>query len=104
MQRVDDRRVLSGIVFINRNGLPWHDAPQEYGRHKALYDRWKRWSDTGVFARIMTGSEVETPDTKMISIDVTYHKAHCMALGLGSKKGARPSDCAHRRWYEHQAA
>lgn len=29
--RVDDRRVLSGIIFINRNGLRWCDAPREYG-------------------------------------------------------------------------
>ena len=32
--RVDDRRVLSGIVFVNRNGLRWCDAPREYGPHK----------------------------------------------------------------------
>jgi transposase len=30
--RVDDRRVLSGIVFVNRNGLRWRDAPSAYGR------------------------------------------------------------------------
>ena len=41
--RVDDRRVLSGIIFINRNGLQWCDAPNEYGLAKALYNRWKRW-------------------------------------------------------------
>ncbi len=29
--RVDDRRVLSGIIFINRDGLRWSDAPSEYG-------------------------------------------------------------------------
>ncbi|MEQ9587337.1 MAG: transposase, partial [Parvibaculaceae bacterium] len=39
--RVDDRRVLSGIIFINRNGLRWRDAPKEYGPHKTLYNRWK---------------------------------------------------------------
>ena len=43
--RVDDRRVLSGIIFINRNGLRWRDAPTAYGSHKTLYNRWKRWSD-----------------------------------------------------------
>lgn len=26
-ERVDDRRVLSGIIFVNRNGLRWRDAP-----------------------------------------------------------------------------
>jgi transposase len=40
--RVDDRRVLSGITFINRNGLRWCDAPKEYGTPKTLYNRWKR--------------------------------------------------------------
>jgi transposase len=34
--RVDDRRVLSGIIFIHRNGLRWHDAPSAYGPHKTL--------------------------------------------------------------------
>jgi len=33
--RVDDRPVLSGIIFINRNGLRWRDAPAEYGPHKS---------------------------------------------------------------------
>ena len=61
--RVDDRRVLSGIIFINRNGLRWCDAPKEYGPPKTLYNRWKRWSGMGVFARIMTGlaAEVRVP-------------------------------------------
>ena len=35
--RVDDRRVLSGIIFVNRNGLRWRDAPKDYGPHKTLY-------------------------------------------------------------------
>ena len=85
--RVDDRRVLSGIIFINRNGLRWCDAPPEYGPPKTLYNRWKRWSDMGVFARIMTGLAAETPDNKTISIDATYLKAHRTASSLRLKKG-----------------
>ena len=41
--RVDERRVLSGIAFINRNCLRWCDSPKEYGPPKTLYYRWKRW-------------------------------------------------------------
>ena len=85
--RVDDRRVLSGIIFINRNGLRWRDAPAEYGPYKTLYNRWKRWSDMGVFARIMTGLAANSPDNKTISIDATYLKAHRTASSLGAKKG-----------------
>jgi transposase len=43
--RVDDKRLLSGIILINRNGLRWRDAPSAYGLHKTPYSRWKRWSD-----------------------------------------------------------
>lgn len=50
--RVDDRRVLSGTIVINRNGLRWRDAPEAYGAHKTLYSRWKRWSEKGILARM----------------------------------------------------
>ena len=49
--RVDDWRVLSGIVFVNRNGLRWRDAPSDYGPHKPFDNSWKRWGETGVFLR-----------------------------------------------------
>ncbi len=45
--RVDDRRVVSGIVYVIRNGLQWKDAPKEYGPHKTLYNRFMRWSRLG---------------------------------------------------------
>ena len=85
--RVDYRRVLSGIIFINRNGLRWCDAPKKYGPYKTLYNRWKRWTDMGVFARIMEGLAAKAPDNKTISIDATYLKAHRTASSLGVKKG-----------------
>ena len=50
--RVDDRRVISGIVFVIRNGLRWRDAPREYGPHKTIYNRFVRWSRLGVFNKI----------------------------------------------------
>jgi len=50
--RVDDRRVLSGIIFVNRDGLRWRDAPKDYGPNNTLYNRWKRWGQMGVFTRM----------------------------------------------------
>jgi putative transposase len=50
--RVDDRRVISGIIHVIRNGLRWRDAPKAYGPHKTLYNRFIRWSRMGVFERI----------------------------------------------------
>ena len=55
MPRVDDRRVLSGTIFLNRNGLRWCDAPQEYGPPKTLCNRWKRWGDIRRVERLAQG-------------------------------------------------
>ena len=87
--RVDDRRVLSGIIFINRNGLRWRDAPREYGPAKTLYNRWKRWSDKGVFVAMMDGLSAKGAERKTIMIDATYLKAHRTASSLRVKKGAQ---------------
>ncbi|WP_404976359.1 transposase [Agrobacterium larrymoorei] len=49
LPRVDDRSVLSGIIFVLHNGLRWRDAPREYGPHKTIYNRFIQWSKLGVF-------------------------------------------------------
>lgn len=102
--RVDDRRVLSGIIFVNRNGLRWRDALREYGPHKMLYNRWKRWSAMGIFIRMMEGLATGKAEPQTIMIDATYLKAHCTASSLRLKKGSRPSDWAHQRQDEYDAA
>jgi len=87
--RVDDKRVLSGIIFINRNGLRWRDAPAAYGPHKTLYSRWKRWSEKGIFARMMVGLAAEHGEEKTVMIDATYLKAHRTATSMVAEKGGR---------------
>ncbi|ASP21979.1 transposase [Antarctobacter heliothermus] len=85
--RVDDLCLLSGAIFIKRNGLRWLDAPREYGPHKTLHNRWKRWSDKGIFAHMMAGLAAEHGEKKTVMIDATYLKAHRTASSLGAKKG-----------------
>jgi transposase len=85
--RVDDKRVLSGIIFINRNGLRWRDAPSEYGPAKTLYNRWKRWSDKGVFARMLLELADQGNETDTLMIDATHLKTHRTASSLGLQKG-----------------
>jgi len=41
--RVDDRRVISGIIHVLISGGRWVDAPAVYGPRKTLYNRWVRW-------------------------------------------------------------
>jgi len=85
--RADDRWVLNGIICINRNGLRWRDAPKECGPHKTLYSRWKRWSEKGIFARMMAGLAAEHSEEKTVMIYETHLKAHRTATSMIAKKG-----------------
>jgi transposase len=87
--RVDDRRILSGIIFVIRNGLRWRDAPREYGPHKTIYNRFIRWSRMGVFNRIFAGLAAEAGNPDQLMIDATHLKAHRTAASL-LKKGLFP--------------
>ena len=84
--RVDDRRVISGIIHVIRNGLRWRDAPPEYGPHKTLYNRFVRWSKAGVFERIFEALAADSRASGTVMIDATCLKAHRTAASL-LKKG-----------------
>ncbi len=90
IKRANDRKVQSGIVYVIRNGLRWCDAPTDYGPHKTLYNRFVRWSKTGVFERIF--EKLASPDaqsTNVLMIDATHLKAHRTASSL-KKRGDEP--------------
>ncbi len=88
--RVDDRRVLSGIVYVIRNGLQWKDAPKAYGPHKTLYSRFIRWSRLGVFDRIFVALTEQAGRSKRLMIAATHLKAHRTSASL-LKKGLFPA-------------
>jgi putative transposase len=94
--RVDDRRVISGIIFVIRNGLRWRDAPKEYGPHKTIYNRFIRWSRLGVFNRIFAELAAEGGRPARLMIDATHLKAHRTAASL-LKKGLFPDVSGARR-------
>ncbi len=83
--RVDDRRVLSGIIHVIRNGLRWCDAPKDYGPHKTLYNRFVRWSQLGVFDRIFEALSATGDADETLMIDATHLKAHRTAASLAKK-------------------
>ena len=94
--RVDDRRVISGIIFVIRNGLRWRDAPPDYGPHKTIYNRFIRWSRLGIFDKIFAALAAQGRKPTELMIDATHLKAHRTAASL-LKKGLFPGVSAARR-------
>ena len=94
--RVDDRRVVSGIVYVIRQGLQWKDAPPGYGPHKTLYNRFVRWSRVDVFDRIFVALSAQAGTPERIMLDSTHLKAHRTAASL-LKGGHFPAASAEPR-------
>ncbi len=42
--RVDDRRMISGIMHLLHSGARWRDCPEVYGPYTTIYNRFNRWS------------------------------------------------------------
>ena len=87
--RVDDRRVISGIVFVIRNGLRWRDAPRGYGPAQDDLQPVRRWSRLGVFNKIFAELARKAGKSDRLMIDATHLKAHRTAASL-LKKGLFP--------------
>ena len=85
--RVDDRRVISGIVHVLQSGCRWKDAPAIYGPCKTLYNRHKRWSEKGVWRAVFEALAAEGGPPAEVLIDSTHVKAHRSAAG--GKGGSR---------------
>ena len=80
--RVDDLRVISGIIHVLKRGLQWRDAPSEYGPHKTLYNRFVRWSKMGIFDKIFAALVEAEGVPEQLQIDATHLKAHRTAASL----------------------
>ena len=84
--RVDDRCVVSGIIYVIKDGLQWKDAPDEYGPYKTLYNRFVRWSRMGIFNNIFVELAEAAGNDGRLMIDATHLKAHRTAASLLKKR------------------
>jgi len=90
-RRVDDRRVISGIVHMLKTGARWRDCPPEYGPYTTVYNRFNRWSRQGVWSDVfyaLTGKS----DVISESLDSSHVKAHRSAAGAKGGASTTPSD------------
>ena len=85
--RVDDRRVISGILHVLKSGCRWRDCPTEYGPPTTIYNRFSRWARRGVWEKLFRDLADRGRSTETQMIDSTHIKAHRSASG--GKGGSR---------------
>jgi len=89
--RVDDRRVISGIIHMLRSGARWRDCPAAYGPYTTVYNRFTRWSRQGIWHGIFEALTGHSGIYGAVAIDSTHIKAHRSAGGGKGGRSARRS-------------
>ena len=90
-RRVDDRRVISGIMHMLRSGARWRDCPPEYGPYTTIYNRFNRWSRQGVWLAMFKALTGSTGVIGTAAIDASHVKAHRSAAGGKGGPSKKPS-------------
>ena len=90
--RVDDHRVISGIVHMLRSGARWRDCPAQYGPYTTIYNRFNRWSRQGIWYEMFEALTGSTGIIGTVAIDSSYIKAHRSAAGGKGGRSTKPSD------------
>lgn len=94
-RRVDDRRVISGIVHVLKIGCRWCDCPAAYGPPTTIYNRFNHWSRRGFWLKPLDALVDAGVVAKSTAIDGTYIKAQRAAFGgKGGTRSRRSVDRA----------
>ena len=91
-RRVDDRRVISGIVHMLRSRARWRDCPSAYGPYTTIYNRFNRWSKQGIWLGMFEALTGSTGTIGTAAIDSSHVKAHRSAGGGKGGPSNKPSD------------
>jgi transposase len=82
--RVDDRRVLNGILWRFRTGSPWAEIPERYGPSTTCYNRFVRWRKARVWDRLLAAVSAAF-EGEIVMVDSTCVRVH--QHGATGKKG-----------------
>jgi transposase len=86
----DRRTLLNGIFWILCTGAPWRDLPERFGPWQTVYDHFRKWRKSGVFAAIIESLQVKLDnngyiDWELWCVDGSSVRAARAAAGADKK-------------------
>ena len=101
-RRVDDRRVISGILHVLKVGCRWCDCLTDYGPSTTAYSRFNRWSRRGFWLKLLDALVDAGAVTKNTAIG--QHLRQGAAGRVRCKRGRSAQAIGRSRggWMDHE--
>jgi transposase len=80
----DNRLFVNAVIWIARSGAPWRDLPERFGLWNSVFQRFNRWSKSGVWQSVFRA--LQSPDLEALLLDSTVIRTHQHAAGSPQKK------------------
>ncbi len=84
----DNRLFVNAVVWLAKTGAPWRDLPERFGKWNSIWRRFSRWSQAGVWERILKTLGCEEGLENLL-LDSTIVRAHQHAAGAKGGKMLR---------------
>ena len=102
--RVDDRKILNGILWIMRTGAPWHDLAEKYPSYQTCHRRFQEWVRSGVFDKVLRALAEDVRDRGGLDLTECFIDGTFVIAKRGAKGWERPSGARVRRSWQWQTA
>ncbi len=86
----DTRAVLNGVLWILRNGSPWHEMPERYPAYQTCHRRFQKWSETGVLSQVVRVLAAELKKRGQLDVRECFIDGSFAAAKKGALKWAKP--------------
>ena len=105
----DPRLMLNGVFWILGTGAPWRDLPERFGPWQTVYDHFRKWRKSGVFAAVIDALQIKLDEKGLIDwelwcVDGAIVRAARAAAGADKKVSpATPTNRTTTRWAAAEA-
>lgn len=102
--RIDDRRILNGILWPMRTGAQWKDMPDRYPSYQTCHRRFQEWVRAGVFDGILQALACDLKERGDLDLSECFIDGTFVIAKKGGQGWEKPSGAKVRRSWQWQTA
>ena len=102
--RIDDRKILNGILWIMRTGAQWMDMPDRYPSYQTCHRRFQEWVKAGAFEEMLKALVNDLKERGDLDLSECFVDGSFVIAKKGALGWEKPSGAKVRRSWQWQTA